>query len=385
MVLKFSSFLLLALLYVGASRGQDEPCVHDAYPPDPKSEVPTYTVDLDEDPQLRWQKLVTDKKDDIVKLIDYIKWLLSFIDHGKLIPVEEEVFDHLADTLPAPYGDELRGISKATGLNLGDIVLYNVFYEIFSVCTSIVAQTESGTLMHARNLDFGLLMGWDIANNTWPVTEMLRPIVVNVEYMKGGKLLFKAIHFAGYIGVLSAVKPDTFTLTMNERFSVEGGYIGILEWLAGLRNESWMGFLTRDTLQEATSYSEAVDMLADTPMLAPAYFIVGGTKSGEGAVITRSLEKAIDIWNLDPANGMWYLVETNYDHWKPPLVIDDRRDPAKKCMNETGQSSLSLGSLFNVLSTRPVLNKLTTYTTLLQVEGSMETYIRECPDPCWPF
>jgi hypothetical protein len=37
--------------------------------------------------------------------------------------------------------------------------------------------------MHARNLDFGLLMGWDIVNNTWPVAEMLRPIVVNVEYM----------------------------------------------------------------------------------------------------------------------------------------------------------------------------------------------------------
>jgi acid ceramidase len=70
----------------------------------------------------------------------------------------------------------------------------------------------------------------------------------------------------------------------------------MLEWLAGYRNESWMGFLTRDTLEKATSYSEAVDMLANTRMLAPAYFILGGTKSGEGCVITRSLEKALDIW-----------------------------------------------------------------------------------------
>ena len=28
----------------------------------------------------------------IVKLIDYVHWLLSFIDHGKLIPIEEDVF-----------------------------------------------------------------------------------------------------------------------------------------------------------------------------------------------------------------------------------------------------------------------------------------------------
>ncbi|CAI8035624.1 Acid ceramidase [Geodia barretti] len=254
--------LVLATLMVAVCSAQspDEPCVKDAYPPDPNTEVPTYTVDLDQDPKLRWQKLVTDKKADIVKLIDYVHWLLSFIDHGKLIPIEEDVFGLLADSLPAPYGDEMRGISESSGLPLGDVVLYNVFYEIFSVCTSIVAESENGTLMHVRNLDFGLLMGWDIQNDTWPVAEMLRPIVVNVEYMKGGKLVYKAVHFAGYIGILSAIKPDVFTLTMNE------------------------------------SYSEAVDMLANTRMLAPAYFIVGGTKSGEGCVITRTLEKALDIW-----------------------------------------------------------------------------------------
>jgi acid ceramidase len=357
--------LVLATLMVAVCSAQspDEPCVKDAYPPDPNTEVPTYTVDLDQDPKLRWQKLVTDKKADIVKLIGYVKWMMSFIDHGKLIPFGEDVFGLLADSLPAPYGDEMRGISEFSGLPLGDVVLYNVFYEIFSVCTSIVAESENGTLMHVRNLDFGLLMGWDIQNDTWPVAEMLRPIVVNVEYMKGGKLVYKAVHFAGYIGILSAIKPDVFTLTMNERFGVDGGYIGMLEWLAGYRNESWMGFLTRDTLEKATSYSEAVDMLANTRMLAPAYFILGGTKSGEGCVITRSLEKALDIWNLDVSSGRWYLVETNYDHWKQPLVIDNRRDPAKKCMNETGRSLVSLGNMFNVLSTKPVLNKVYTHHT----------------------
>ena len=28
----------------------------------------------------------------IVKLIDYVKWLLAFIDDGKLIPVGEDLF-----------------------------------------------------------------------------------------------------------------------------------------------------------------------------------------------------------------------------------------------------------------------------------------------------
>lgn len=81
----------------------------------------------------------------------------------------------MADTLPAPYGDEMKGISEATGVPLGkrallilsylirvvsgEIVLYNIFYEIFTLCTSVVAQDQNGNVLHGRNLDFGLLLG----------------------------------------------------------------------------------------------------------------------------------------------------------------------------------------------------------------------------------
>lgn len=69
-------------------------------------------------------------------------------------------------------------------VRLGEIALFNIFYEVFTVCTSLVAedpkgkkiqilfplhfkQTEllvnqvsfSGNIYHARNLDFGLFMG----------------------------------------------------------------------------------------------------------------------------------------------------------------------------------------------------------------------------------
>ena len=42
-----------------------------------------------------------------------------------------------------------------------------------------------------------------------------------------------------------------------------------------------MSFLTRHTLEDATSYSEAKKWLSETKMLAPAYFILGGNQSGE--------------------------------------------------------------------------------------------------------
>lgn len=31
--------------------------------------------------------------------------------------------------------------------------------------------------------------------------------------------------------------------------------------------------------------------------------------------------------SLKPSNGTWYVLETNYDPWKPPLFLDDRRTP----------------------------------------------------------
>lgn len=57
--------------------------------------------------------------------------------------------------------------------------------------------------------------------------------------------------------------------------------VGVIEWIMGIRSGKWMGFLTRETMQNAGSYQEAVAMLSKTEMLAPAYFIVGGNKSGE--------------------------------------------------------------------------------------------------------
>ena len=65
----------------------------------------------------------------------------------------------MADTLPAPYGDEMKGISQATGVKLGEVVLYNIFYEVSSYCTSVVGQDENGNIFHGRNLDFGGILG----------------------------------------------------------------------------------------------------------------------------------------------------------------------------------------------------------------------------------
>ena len=64
-------------------------------------------------------------------------------------------------------------------------------------------------------------------------------------------------------------------------------------------------------------------------------------------------------------SGRWYVLETYYDHWAPPLADDDRRDPGIRAMNTTGRVAISGDTLFKVLSISPVLNDGTTYTNIM--------------------
>ncbi|NWV61347.1 ASAH1 ceramidase, partial [Malurus elegans] len=413
---------LLALLVLAQPAWATDPyreeCRSKMYPPSGptfKGNIPTYVINLDLPPRKRWDDLIRDKKTELKTVVQNIKDIANtFFPSGKIVDIVDHKIAHLTATLPYPFNEELQGIANSSGIPLGEIVIFNVFYEIFTVCTSIVAEDKTGKLYHARNLDFGLFLGWDVKNNSWTLTRELKPLVVLLDFQRNNKTVFKSTNFAGYIGMVSGVKPNLFTLTMNERFSLDGGYVGIFEWFLGRRDGMWMGFLTRTVLENATSYQDAKDKLAKTRLLAPAYFILGGKNSGEGCVITRSRTAALDIWDLDIKKGTWYVLETNYDRWKPPLVLDNRREPAMKCLNQTTQEehiskyliscwfeapklqhspdtagsiqNLSLPAIYDVLSTKPVLNKLTVCTTLMEVyNGHSETYLRECPDPCSPW
>uniref|UniRef100_A0A674BTQ2 Acid ceramidase n=1 Tax=Salmo trutta TaxID=8032 RepID=A0A674BTQ2_SALTR len=338
-----------------------------------KGSVTWYTIDLDLPPSERWKLIITDKKAELVNMIQAIRDLANaFVPSGKLIDLVDKDLPLIVDTLPYPFNEEIKGIATSSGVPLGEVVLYNIFYEIFTVCTSLVAEDSNGN--------------WDMKNRSWLITEKLKPLVVNIDFQRRNKTVFKSTNFAGYVGMLTGIKPHAFTLTMNERFSLDGGYIGIVEWILGNRDGMWMSFLTRSVLENATSYEEAKNLLAQTKLLAPAYFILGGNQTGQGCVITRSRVLSLDIWEIELKLGRWYVLETNYDHWKEPLFLDNRRTPAMKCMNQTMQANISLKTVYDVLSTKPVLNKLTTYTTLMDVnKGKLESYIRDCPNPCMPW
>ena len=49
---------------------------------------------------------------------------------------------------------------------------------------------------------------------------MLKEFIINVDYQRGGKTVFKATTAVGYVGILHAVKPGKFAWSMDARRKV---------------------------------------------------------------------------------------------------------------------------------------------------------------------
>jgi len=283
---------------------------------------------------------------------------------------------HLLNALmPQEYSLEIQGCAQAVGVDYGWITLLNLGYELSDACTSIVAQTEDGKIYHARNLDFGEGLGF---------TNTLKDLTIQVEYQKAGQTFFHGTTFPGYVGLLSGMKPGAFSVTIDTRFYPNGIWEIFLEVVAAMteKNATMVSFLSRNVFQRESDWDAAVENLSTGTLIADVYYIVAGATANQGAVISRNRLNATDVWKLD-APSRWFEVETNYDHWEQPPWWDNRIDPANHAMNEMGRSKLSLDGMFKVLSVKPVLNLLTTYTILTcPAENTYSTVKRYCQYPC---
>jgi len=354
------------------------------YPPTESNRtIPRVTISLDDSPTTRWNDVVTPLSGEIKGLLDeFLNMIPGFVKVPLLKYIDSHA-DEMIAAFPRDYGKEIEAIAGVTGIDKGMMIVYNIFYEVFGLCTSVVAQDKQGNVYHARNLDFGLFLGWDLKNRTWAITEKLRPLLFIADFVKDGKVLYSSVSYAGYVGHLTAVKKGYFSVTVDSRF--DGNLDkGLFQWIGGDHTGNFLTFTTRTLLESNLTYDEVISELQTIKMVGPSYIIVGGT-TGQGAVVTRAMDKALDVWTLESelAKGSFYILETNYDHWKAPPFFDDRVRPAEGCLAEIGAENINFETLFDMLSAEPNLNRLTTYTALMDVaNGTIEAYKQYCPGQC---
>ncbi|XP_071495134.1 acid ceramidase-like [Diadema antillarum] len=367
----------------------DELCNSNAYPPPNCDKVDTFVLNLDLEPEDRWTELVKPKAREIDTAIqDIIDILGLVVNVSEASGIIDEVFGLVEHTLKEPYGREMQGIADATGISIGRIVFLNLFYEVESFCTAIVAEDKGGNIYHARNMDPGILLGWDIKNKTWSVKEAVMGLIANVEYQRGGVTVARGVHYAGYVGMLTGMKPGVISMNMNARHLYgQSGFMNFIRWIFGKRSGHWTGFVLREAVVMATDFNRTVQFLTSVELLVSSYIIVGGTRPGEGVIISRAEGKKCDaIEPMELSKDGWFVMKTNYDTWKAPPFYDNRRIFANKCLRNMTQANVGFAGIYNVMSTKPVLNLATAYTTLIRTaDDKFETYRRYCTQPCFPW
>jgi len=335
--------------------------------------MPKYVINLDTPPIMRWTQICSNPQ--FKQIGQFLYNTVTKILPGGGAELESIGEDINNNYMSVEFAQEIQGCSKAMGVPYGWITLFNLGYEVTDACTSILAQTPDGKILHARNLDFWDGMGF---------TDSLKDMAVEIDWQRGGKTIFTTSSFAGFIGALSGIKRGAFSVTINTRFYPDG--IGELfyEVIAAITEQGaqLVSLLTREVLTQDNDWQSALNDLSNTPLVADVYYTLAGVKSGEGAIISRNRTDAADVWILN-APSRWYEVITNYDHWTQPPWFDDRLDPANTVMDSIGQSAVTLDNMFTVLSTKPVFNLQTTYSILsCPATGEYRSYLRYCPYPC---
>lgn len=183
--------------------------------PSSKDPIPTYRIDLSLPPSERYVQLGKDfasKMQKITPLFDEVlrpaiprRWLRRWIATLAWL--------FLFRVYSAEETAEIRGISKAAGIDMYFLVALNVLLDSMLGCTSGAvmttpkgsrkkgAQTEEKRMMHFRTLDWGM--------------DPLRSVLVVLEFIRSksedpNKVIGRTITYAGYVGVLTGVKYTAF-------------------------------------------------------------------------------------------------------------------------------------------------------------------------------
>lgn len=178
--------------------------------------VKRWVVDLDLPPEERWSEVVAFHAPDLLAVAQHIRSELArMVGKKKATFGEKVVGAFLAGAAHAGvvfYGRELAGIAKASGLPLGQLVLLQLVYEASAACTSIVVPqdpTQDSTPQHIRTMDWGM--------------EFLKPLTIEVDFVKGGRSQYVATTWVGYVGVLTGMRPFGYSVSVNFRVT-SGAY-----------------------------------------------------------------------------------------------------------------------------------------------------------------
>jgi hypothetical protein len=235
--------------------------------------------------------------------------------------------------------DEIAELAAQTGVDFGDLVVYNYFYE--AGCTSIVGMQSNpnSSVLFSSNLDFDH-------------SSFIRKYSFQGIYTRNGQPVFIGDGIYGMVGVVRGQRINTggsdFAIAINERDVQRGQlFVNLL-----FTQPTEVVYFIRKTLQ-LNSYADALNSIKNTVLTTAAYYTIAGTSYNDGCVVERSANTVHAVTCLNEST--WFLVQTNYDRDLPDPSDDSRRTFAQNYLNNLGQDNFNTTSLMTLMMTNPIL------------------------------
>jgi hypothetical protein len=315
--------------------------------------IKTHKINLDLPECVRWNNLIDDYKkelQDAVKEIDNIFKAMK-VNKTFTLALGRFLIGAYSTFSTILYEEELKAIAKRANISFTKLLLMQLCYEWSAMCTSVVTKVK-GRNVHYRTMD------WEM--------EFLKKLTVEVEFYKEGKLLYKAISWAGCVGVMTGVSPGQYSIALNFRISDKTFMHNLRRVLDG----KWpVSYAIRHVLENNYDFGGAFSFLMKCQLVSPCYLTLCNANSNwDSYVITRDPERVIKV---DGSND--YLIQTNKDNQLTSngdniLMSSQRYGFVESKIKGAENDWKSMGELIKALNIFPIINDITIYLAIMDPE-----------------
>ncbi len=166
-----------------------------------------YTIDLDLSPSRRWLEPISDHRAIFPALVKAFERVVDN-DLGKTSKAcLKFLIERFGRSLKPEWQEELKAISKASGIDFKTLLCMNMGYELDSMSsgcsTAIIFDEQKNEMVHFRTLD------WDLP--------ILKDLTIVADFVKNSQVLYTSITWVGFVGVYTAVSNIGYSVSINYR------------------------------------------------------------------------------------------------------------------------------------------------------------------------
>lgn len=305
-----------------------------------------FELNLDLPESKRWDSIIESNKEKINSSLPHIKSLLSQFDpiigRAKLAIKAASLIGKVKNA------KELKALAKAFSLSFGEMMLLQLCFEFYGGCTTVSAKVNNSPILF-HSFDYPL--------------QIFKDLLIEVRFTKGLQEIARGITFIGYVGIITGVKDNNFSVSINYR---QNSFSSILEFLEknklSLISKVPASFAIREAL-EKEDLPGAIDMIKKKDLIFDC-FISFLSPEGEHTII----KSHSSFTSLFPT----VVVNNEENELNDPLYSNERRRVITSLLGEKSSFS-SVEEAVETLSTYPVVNEQTIYISLTSpVDGELK-------------